>query len=275
MTNESVSAEMGQSTQSGGEQIAADSSPSSIRPTGAVSTFNVSDPDPNNINSDSGKEWFLAEGVPGVGEKPEWYAESKYKTVAEQAAAQPELRKALGGREKSPEEYTVNLAEEVKDVAIDVNSDLFKNFSKYAHEKKLSQEDFDKAINMYSAAHKNSNTEFMKAIENDIGDEYKNLGLDYQKSKEELTNWLFNNAGENNKEFIEKALLDPYLAKVVQLIKDKRNVGMSAPANEVVKKDMQYFTDKMKDPRYGGNIQYSQAVDAEMTDAVKRGMMSN
>ena len=40
--------------------------------------------------------WQWAEGVPGTGEKPEWFKEGKYKSVAEQARAYQGLESKLG-----------------------------------------------------------------------------------------------------------------------------------------------------------------------------------
>ena len=45
-------------------------------------------------------KWFLAEGVPGEGDPPEWFKSSKYKTLAEQARAYQGLESKLG---KAPE----------------------------------------------------------------------------------------------------------------------------------------------------------------------------
>ena len=36
-------------------------------------------------------EFFLSEGIKGVGDQPEWYKADKYKSVAEQAKAYTEL----------------------------------------------------------------------------------------------------------------------------------------------------------------------------------------
>ena len=42
-------------------------------------------------------EFFLSEGIKGVGDLPEWYKADKYKSVAEQAKAYTELEKKFGG----------------------------------------------------------------------------------------------------------------------------------------------------------------------------------
>ncbi|MGB1304016.1 hypothetical protein [Pseudoalteromonas marina] len=47
-------------------------------------------------------EYFLSEGVKGVGEKPEWFNSDKFKSVAEQAKGQAELHKMLGSFTGAP-----------------------------------------------------------------------------------------------------------------------------------------------------------------------------
>ena len=49
-------------------------------------------------------EFFLSEGVKGVGDMPEWYKADKYKSVAEQAKAYTELEKKFGGFTGAPKD---------------------------------------------------------------------------------------------------------------------------------------------------------------------------
>ena len=49
-------------------------------------------------------EYFLSEGIKGVGEMPEWYKADKYKSVAEQAKAYTELEKKFGGFTGAPKD---------------------------------------------------------------------------------------------------------------------------------------------------------------------------
>jgi len=49
-------------------------------------------------------EYFLSEGVKGVGDMPEWYKADKYKSVAEQAKAYTELEKKFGGFTGAPKD---------------------------------------------------------------------------------------------------------------------------------------------------------------------------
>jgi len=49
-------------------------------------------------------EYFLTEGIKGVGSTPEWYKADKYKSVAEQAKAYTELEKKFGGFTGAPKD---------------------------------------------------------------------------------------------------------------------------------------------------------------------------
>ena len=49
-------------------------------------------------------EFFLSEGIKGVGDQPEWYKADKYKSVAEQAKAYTELEKKFGGFTGAPKD---------------------------------------------------------------------------------------------------------------------------------------------------------------------------
>jgi hypothetical protein len=42
------------------------------------------------------QDWFYADGVKGTGPRPDWYKGDKYKTLAEQARAYPEVEKKVG-----------------------------------------------------------------------------------------------------------------------------------------------------------------------------------
>ncbi len=49
-------------------------------------------------------EYFLSEGVKGVGDQPDWYKADKYKSVSEQAKAYTELEKKFGGFTGAPKD---------------------------------------------------------------------------------------------------------------------------------------------------------------------------
>ncbi len=49
-------------------------------------------------------EYFLSDGIKGVGDSPEWYKADKYKSISEQAKAYTELEKKFGGFTGAPKD---------------------------------------------------------------------------------------------------------------------------------------------------------------------------
>jgi hypothetical protein len=97
--------------------------------------------DAGNIQPNTG-EWFLADGVQGTGEKPDYYLD-KYSSLAEQAKAYPELQQKFGAFKGSPDEYTMADGTEY-------NSEhpLFAEIQAYGKENNLSQEGYQGLVNV-------------------------------------------------------------------------------------------------------------------------------
>lgn len=92
--------------------------------------------DPN-----SGKAWLLTEGVMGTGEKPGWFKGDKYKSVAEQAAAYPELEKRFGSFTGSPKDgYKFTPPDGVQ---VNMEHPVMVEFTKWAKDSQISQAGFD------------------------------------------------------------------------------------------------------------------------------------
>ena len=72
----------------------------------------AADPAPAEPAPDAAK-WYLAEGVAGNGEPPEWFRADKYKTLDEQAKAYVELEKRFGAFTGAPKDgvYKINMPE--------------------------------------------------------------------------------------------------------------------------------------------------------------------
>lgn len=106
-------------------------------------------PKPETAANQDEPEWFLYEGVKGVGKPPEWYKADKYKTVAAQAKAHTDLEKRFGAFTGAPENgvYEIKLPENL-DGSLDVEHPLLKGLQTWAAEKQMSQEGFTEAITM-------------------------------------------------------------------------------------------------------------------------------
>src|SRR6185437_5786159 len=92
--------------------------------------------------------WLYADGVPGSGEKPDFFKSDKYTSVAEQARAYTELEKKFGGFSGAPEKYELTLEEDIKN-SIELNAEdpLLKTFSDIAKSANMTQDTYNKIMN--------------------------------------------------------------------------------------------------------------------------------
>lgn len=93
-------------------------------------------------------EWFLAEGLKGEGDLPEWFNAAKYKTVADQARAQRELEKRFGGFTGAPEEYELSLPEGFEG-EFDMEHPILQDFIATAKEANMDQGTFSKLLHRF------------------------------------------------------------------------------------------------------------------------------
>jgi len=89
-------------------------------------------------------EFYIAEGIKGTGELPEWYKADKYTSVSEQAKAYTELEKKFGGFTGAPKDG-YKLAEGVSE------DGMIEELRAFAEESNMSQASFDKAYQLLSA----------------------------------------------------------------------------------------------------------------------------
>ena len=90
-------------------------------------------------------EYFLAEGIKGTGETPEWYKADKYQSVAEQAKAYTELEKKFGGFKGAPKDgYSAPEGVEQDDA-------LLAELTEFAKDTNMSQEAYGRAWELLTA----------------------------------------------------------------------------------------------------------------------------
>lgn len=128
-------------------------------------------------------EWWLAEGIPGQGPKPE-FLDDKYQNLAEQAKAYKEVRKALGAQAGAPEAYDFGAFID----EIDVNNAAIKDFMVYAKENRISQDAFSRTLKTFA--------EYDKSRQPNIDEEIKKLGEDGPKRIETVQKWAENNLSQ-------------------------------------------------------------------------------
>jgi hypothetical protein len=93
----------------------------------------------------SENEYFLAEGIKGTGETPEWYKADKYQSVAEQAKAYTELEKKFGGFKGAPKDGYV--APE----GVEQDDALLAELTEFAKDTNMSQEAYGRAWELLTA----------------------------------------------------------------------------------------------------------------------------
>ena len=104
----------------------------------------------------TGGEWFLAEGIKGEGEPPEYYKADKYKSLADQAKAYAELEKKLGGFTGAPEgDYEISVPDDYQGPELTADDPLVEAIAPVAKELGMSQEGFTKLIHAYLRASEN------------------------------------------------------------------------------------------------------------------------
>jgi hypothetical protein len=90
-------------------------------------------------------EYFLAEGIKGTGDAPDWYKADKYQSIAEQAKAYNELDKKFGGFKGAPKDgYAV-----VEGVESD--DELWKELVAFGERTNMSQDALNDAWDLMSA----------------------------------------------------------------------------------------------------------------------------
>jgi hypothetical protein len=93
----------------------------------------------------SENEYFLAEGIKGTGETPEWYKADKYQSVAEQAKAYTELEKKFGGFKGAPKDgYTAP-------EGVDQDDALLAELTEFAKDTNMSDEAYGRAWELLTA----------------------------------------------------------------------------------------------------------------------------
>lgn len=135
--------------------------------------------------SSSEPTWWIDEGVPGVGDRPEWLPE-KFKSVRDVAKGYGELEKKLGSStpQPAPEKY------EFGDFStqFDAENAAMKELQDFYKENKVPQDVFSKTLD--------SMNKYAQSFETDPAAERAKLGEDADARIETLNNWTKANFSE-------------------------------------------------------------------------------
>lgn len=139
--------------------------------------------------------WLHADGVKGEGDAPEWFKSDKYKSVDEQAKAYNELESKFGSFTGSPENFEVNISEELKEAGVEIDSDdpLMESAMKFAKDSNMDQKGFDGMVELYAM----SQIAEGQAIEANKAEQMKALGNNAQTRVDNLGKWATANLSED------------------------------------------------------------------------------
>lgn len=159
--------------------------------------------------------WWVDEGIAGQGPRPE-FLQSQFKTLAEQAKAYPEVRKALGAQTGAPESYEFGeFANEVE-----LSNPHIQEFLSYAKENRLSQDAVSKAMKTF--------VDYESSMMPNEEAEAAKLGPDGARTREVLDQWTKNHLSSKAQE-VYKAI--PKTAEVLSFMDELRQRALSSVSN--------------------------------------------
>jgi hypothetical protein len=211
--------------------------------------------------------WFYAEGVAGEGDRPE-YLQEKYKTLADQAAAYPELAKKLGAYTGAPEEYDLTLPEGAQEhLEIDLENENTQAFLDYAKEQGISQESMGEMLKFHTQAMSEALADYVP----DRDAEMAALGKDAESRINNLADWGKANLDQ---ESFDRLRMLTTTADGIQLVETLVNMTREAPtptdidntpsgktAEEL--REMRYAKDDNGQLKYQVDPEYKKMVDEE------------
>ena len=155
-----------------------------------------------------GKEgdWSWGENVPGTGTIPPWLKTDKYKTVADQAKATPELEAKLGPAAEligaPKDDYKMPDMPEGVEGEWDLKDPMLVTFTEIAKENDLSQGFFDRVVQKFGALLASENATEEKAVSDALAE----LGTNSAQRIEAVKNYLETTLGKDGYEVLNDAI---------------------------------------------------------------------
>lgn len=212
-------------------------------------------------------KWFYAENVPGVGEKPEYFIDAKYKTVDEQAKAfkakQSEYDTKMKGFAGAPEQYEVKLVDSLSDVKINVEDPLYKQVSELAKTNGMTNEAFNNLVNTYLTNYKQEQIAEQTKLADYQKAELAKLGPKGAEELPQLEQWGKNNLPDALFDTFKNMVNSADAAKLFMYLRD--NGGYSKMPNTKTLPQETVTPSKlaamMADARYQIDARYQKEVD--------------
>jgi len=148
--------------------------------------------------------WFIDEGVAGVGKKPDWLSD-KFKSVAELAKSYHELEKKVG---VAPEEYDFT-----KSRYIDPDYVPFQELQQLAKDRRVPKDVIDKMLD--------SVDKYMDEFSTDYDGEIKKLGDNAKERLTTLDNWAKANLSNDSYEALTSNLRNADSIKALEELRGR------------------------------------------------------
>jgi RNAse (barnase) inhibitor barstar len=213
-------------------------------------------------------QWFLAEGVPGAGDKPDYFIDSKYKTLADQAKAyrakQAEFDAKLKGFAGAPDNYEIKLSDDLKDIKLNTEDPLYKEFSDFAKQNNMTQESFNNVVNLFL---KHSASEFQADADKMAqaqAEEIKKLGKDAEHLPQ-LEQWGKNNLPAELFDTFRGIVNSANTAKLFLHLMNNSSYAKLPNVNGAAADGLNAMKlrEMMADPKYKIDMQYRKDIDAK------------
>lgn len=173
---------------------------------GLFPTLSKPAPAPAPTETTPSNDWFVMDGVKGTGERPS-YLSPKYKTLADQAKAYPELEKKLGANKIVPDKYDLEKYKET----INAEDTHIQKLLHVAREKQLDQGALEGVLDVYSEYLNNNKPDYSKEIEK--------LGPKGREKISTVAQWAQNTLSAESVEIINKI---GHSADVINLLDELR-----------------------------------------------------
>jgi len=202
--------------------------------------------------------WYMSEGVAGEGDKPEWFKDSKYKSVSAQAEAYAGLESKLGGFTGAPEgDYELSFPEGVEGEWVE-GDPLMKGFQTWARDNNLSQDKFTDLLHLYV----NNESQMMGS---DRETELAAIGDNAQARLQNISDYARANLSEDEYQGILAATTTAAGVKAIEaLIAQTRNLKIPTNDQDVTSQGptREAIQERVADPRYQTSPEFRKETDA-------------
>lgn len=197
-------------------------------------------------------KWWLDEGVPGTGDRPQWLPD-KFKSVADMSKSYSELERRVGS---APNEYDISKGENW----IDPDYAPFQEMMDFAKQKHVSQDVMDKMLESVG--------KYLNEFNVDYSEERAKLGEKAEERLQVIDNWAKSNFSPETYDALTNNLRTADAIKAIEEVRNKMNASTTtipssthdsnsvAPSLQDIQSEMNKNLEKYKtDPVYRRELQ--------------------